>query len=110
MDTQIADWMERQNVPGLAACIVRGDKIVWSRGYGMANLTKRIPFTPDQTLFQIASVSKTITATAVLQLCDRGLFKLDDDVGNFLKFPVRNPRYPEQPITFTPVSSSTRFT
>ena len=35
-----------------------------------------------------------------MQLHDRGLFKLDDDVGNFLKFPVRNPRYPAQPITF----------
>lgn len=100
MDTQIVSWMERQNVPGLAACIAKGDKIVWSRGYGMANLTKRIPFTPDQTLFQIASVSKTITATAIMQLRDRGLFDLDDDVGRFLPFPVRNPRYPEQPITF----------
>jgi CubicO group peptidase (beta-lactamase class C family) len=100
MDKKIVDWMERENVPGLAACIASGDKITWSRGYGMANLTKGIPFTPDETLFQIASISKTITATAVMQLRDRGLFKLDDDVGNFLKFPVRNPRYPEQPITF----------
>lgn len=100
MDKQIADWMERENVPGLAACIASGDQITWSRGYGMASLTKRVPFTPDQTLFQIASISKTITATAVMQLRDRGLFNLDDDVGKFLKFPVRNPRYPEQPITF----------
>lgn len=100
MDKQIANWMERHNVPGLAACIVKSDKIVWSGGYGMANLTKGIRFTPDQTLFQIASISKTITAAAVMQLRDKGFFKLDDDVGKFLKFPVRNPRYPEQPITF----------
>lgn len=99
MDRQIADWMEKHNVPGLAACIARGDKIVWSSGYGMANLTKRVPFTQD-TLFQIASISKTITATAVMQLRDKGFFSLDDDVGKFLKLPVRNPRYPEQPITF----------
>jgi len=100
MDKQIASWMERQKVPGLAACIAKGDAIVWAGGYGMANLTKKIPFTPDRTLFQIASISKTITATAVMQLRDRGFFKLDDDVGNFLKFPVRNPRYPELPVTF----------
>ena len=100
MDEQIAKWMERQNVPGLAACIVKGDKIVRSRGYGTANLTKRIPFTPDQTLFHIASITKTITAAAVMQLRDKGFLKLDDDVGNCLKFPVRNPRHPERPITF----------
>jgi CubicO group peptidase (beta-lactamase class C family) len=100
MDKKIADWMERENVPGLAACIASGNSITWSRGYGMASLTKSIPFTPDETLFQIASISKTITATAVMQLRDRGLFKLDDDVGHFVTFPVRNPGYPEEPITF----------
>ena len=98
--SRIVDWMERQKVPGLAACMVRGDRIVWSGGYGMANLTRGIPFTPDRTLFQIASISKTITATAVFQLRDKGLFELDDDAGEFLDFPVRNPRFPEQPITF----------
>ena len=97
---EIANWMARQNVPGLAACIAKGDRVVWQNGYGMANMTKRVPFTPDQTLFHIASISKTITATAVMQLRDRGLFDLDEDVGKFVKFPVRNPRHPEQPITF----------
>jgi CubicO group peptidase (beta-lactamase class C family) len=99
MDREIESWMERHNVPGLAACIARGDEVVWRMGYGLANMSKRIPFTPD-TPFQIASVSKTITATAVMQLRDRGLFTLDDDVNRFLRFPVRNPKYPDQPITF----------
>ncbi len=100
MDKKIADWMQKENVPGLAACIASGDRITWSRGYGMANLAKGIPFTPDGTLFQIASISKTITATAVMQLRDRGLFHLDDDVNRFLKFSVRNPKFPDEPITF----------
>jgi len=98
--TAIASWMASQNVPGLAACIAQGDKLVWHDGYGMANVSKRIPFTPDRTLFHIASVTKTITATAVMQLRDRGHFHLDEDVGRFLKFSMRNPRYPERPITF----------
>ena len=98
--TAIASWMARQNVLGLAACIARGDKLIWQSGYGMANVTKRIPFTPAQTLFHIASITKTITATAVMQLRDRGHFQLDDDVGRFLKFPVRNPRHPAWPISF----------
>ena len=72
LDKQVESWMEKKNVPGLAACIVKRDEVVWSRGYGMANMTKNIPFTPD-TLFQIASISKVITATAIMQLRDRGL-------------------------------------
>jgi CubicO group peptidase (beta-lactamase class C family) len=100
MDNQIATWMEKQHVPGLAACIVKRDEVVWSSGYGMANLTERIPFTPDQCLFQIASITKVITATAIMQLRDKGLLKLDEDVNNFLEFSVRNPKYPDKPITF----------
>ena len=100
MDRQIKSWMEKQHVPGLAACIVRGDKIVWSDGYGMANIAKKIPFTPDQSLFQIASISKTITAIAIMQLRDKGLLQLDEDVNKFLRFPVRNPKHPDKPITF----------
>jgi CubicO group peptidase (beta-lactamase class C family) len=99
MDRQIARWMEKQNVPGLAACIVKRDEVVWSSGYGMANLTKLIPFT-DQSLFHIASITKVITATAIMQLKDRGLLKLDEDINKFLKFSVRNPRHPDKPITF----------
>ena len=100
LDGEIKSWMEKQNVPGLAACIVHADKIVWSNGYGMANLTKRIPFTPDQSLFQIASISKTFTATAIMQLRDKGLLQLDDDVNEFLPFSVRNPKHSDKPITF----------
>jgi CubicO group peptidase (beta-lactamase class C family) len=100
MDKKIARWMEKKCVPGLAACIVKGDRIVWSKGYGMANLAKNIPFTPDRTLFQIASISKTFTATAIMQLRDSGMFDLADDVNRFLKFPVRNPRHPDRALTF----------
>jgi CubicO group peptidase (beta-lactamase class C family) len=100
MDSQIVSWMVKQNVPGLAACIVKRDEVVWSSGYGMANLTKLIPFTPDESLFQIASITKGITATAIMQLRDKGLLKLDEDVNKFLTFSVRNPKHPTKPITF----------
>ena len=100
MDRQIRNWMEKKNVPGLAACIVKGDKIVWSKGYGMADRTRKIPFTPDRSLFQIASISKTITATAIMQLRDKGLLELDDDVNKFPNFSVHNPNHPDKPITF----------
>jgi CubicO group peptidase (beta-lactamase class C family) len=100
VDVRIERWLKKKNVPGLAACIVKDDKIVWANGYGWANIEKKIPFTPDKTLFHIASISKTITATAIMQLRDRGHFDLDDDVSNYLPFPARNHRHPDKPITF----------
>jgi CubicO group peptidase (beta-lactamase class C family) len=54
----------------------------------------------DQTIQNIGSISKTITATAVMQLWERGKFKLDDDVNKYLPFQVRNPHFPDDPITF----------
>ncbi len=100
LDRDIERWMEKNNVPGLAACIAYEGRIVWSNGYGWANIAKKIPFTADETLFQIASITKTFTATAIMQLRDKGLFALDDDVNKFLKFSLRNPRHPDKPITF----------
>jgi len=100
IDRRIKSWMAKRHVPGLAACILKGSKVLWCNGYGMANIAKRVPFSPDQTLFQIASVTKTITATAIMNLRDKGLLRLDDDVNKFLRFSVRNPSYPDRQITF----------
>jgi CubicO group peptidase (beta-lactamase class C family) len=100
MDSQIRRWMTKKHVPGLAACVVRGTDVVWSGGYGFANLNRQIPFTPDQTIFQIASISKTVTATAIMQLTEMGLLALDDDINTYLGFQVRNAKFPDIPITF----------
>lgn len=100
IDRKIERWMDKNRVPGLAACIVVEDRIVWSNGYGLANISRNIPFTPDHTIFQIASITKTFTATAIVQLRDEGLLALDDDVNDYLPFSVRNPKHPNAPITF----------
>ena len=99
-DRNIFAWMNKKHVAGLAACIIKSNRIVWSKGYGWANIEKKIPFTPHNTIFQIASVSKTITATAIMQLYEKHKFKLDDDINKYLPFRVRNPKYPDRPITF----------
>ena len=92
--------MKAQRVPGLAACIVKGGKIVWSKGYGWANIKKRVAMDPNHTIQNIASISKTVTATAVMQLWEKGKFRLDDDVNKYLPFSVRNPSHPDEPISF----------
>ena len=98
LDQFIQAKMQMGKMPGLAACIVKGNQIVWSKGYGWANVEKQLPVTPD-TLFLLASVSKAVTAVSLLQLYDDGLFDLDDDLNNYLPFPVRNPHHPDTVIT-----------
>ena len=48
----------------------------------------------------VASISKSVTATALLQLYERNMFNLTDDVNKYLDFKVRNPKFPEVNITF----------
>jgi CubicO group peptidase (beta-lactamase class C family) len=98
LDRFIAQKMEQMRSPGLAVLAVKGDTIVWSRGYGLADLPGGQPVTPDLP-FLLASVSKTVTATAMMQLVEQGLCALDDDVNDYLPFSVRNPAFPNSPIT-----------
>jgi len=99
LDTFIKEVMEKSHLPGLSACIVRNSNIIWSKGYGWADIENKISMTPD-TVQNIASVSKTVTATAVMQLWEKGLFTLDDDVNGYLPFKAQNPRFPDVEITF----------
>ena len=91
--------MEADHIPGVAACILKRGAVVWSAAYGFANLDERKPMTLD-TLQNIGSISKTIATTALMQLWEKGRFKLEDDVSRYLSFPVRNPAHPGEAITF----------
>ena len=97
--TDLAPQLKRYDVPGLAAVIVKDGRIVCASAAGMADIGQKRPVTPD-TLFLIGSVSKTITATALMQLYDEGKFKLDDDIDNYLPFHVDIPFEPDAPVTF----------
>jgi len=99
LDSFIVAKMEEYHFPGLAACIVKDDKIIWKGNYGYADIGQN-KLVNDSTLFHIASASKPFTGTALLQLWEEGLFDLDDDINDYLPFEVRNPFYPNEPITF----------
>ncbi len=80
--------------PGLAILIQKPGKLVFTKGYGLANLESKQPITP-RTQFELASVSKTFTATATLLLQDRGLLSITDDVRKYLpELPVYQPNAP----------------
>jgi len=99
LDEFITSMMEANHLAGLAACVIKNDKIAWSKGYGWADIERQISMTPD-TLMNIGSISKTITATTIMQLWEEGELQLDDSINNHLPFPVQNPFHPNEPITF----------
>jgi CubicO group peptidase (beta-lactamase class C family) len=77
--------MSRQQVPGAVVIVVSDRAIRLAKGYGYTDLTNTTPVSPEQTAFRIASVSKLFTATAIMQLVERGAVGLDDDVNRHLR-------------------------
>jgi CubicO group peptidase (beta-lactamase class C family) len=82
------------NLPGLSVAAARDGELVWSEGFGWADLEDRIPVTP-RTQFRLGSVSKTLTAAAVARLYERGRIDLDAPVQTYV------PDYPSKPWTVT---------
>ena len=91
--------MKATHLPGVATWASLNGEVIWQKCYGYANLEDSVPVA-DTTLFMLASISKTITATAAMQLWEREEFELDDDINDYLPFEVRNPNHPDSVITF----------
>ena len=70
-EERVAAFVKEHRLPGASAGVVVGDDLVWSGGYGYADLETKRP-NDATTLFRIASITKTFTATAILQLRDEG--------------------------------------
>ncbi len=75
--------LQESNIPGLALAIVKDDRIVFAKGFGVASLETGAAVTPD-TLFQIGSVTKTFTAAAIVTLAETGRLKLDAPIGSYI--------------------------
>lgn len=80
---KLFERMDKPTSPGCALAVVRDGRVVYSRGYGMANLDHDIAITPS-TVFHVASVSKQFTAAAILLLESEGKLALDDDVRKYV--------------------------
>ncbi|MDQ3819352.1 MAG: beta-lactamase family protein, partial [Acidobacteriota bacterium] len=80
---QLFSREDKRDSPGCAVGIIRDGKIIYQRGYGMANLDFNIPNSPA-TVFNVASVSKQFTAASVILLAQRGKISLDDDIRKYV--------------------------
>jgi N-acyl-D-amino-acid deacylase len=84
-DNAFGAFIRRWAVPGTTLCIAKDGKIIYSRGFGYADLNTRTKMPPDA-LFRIASISKALTAVAVLKLCEQGKLSLDSKIMPLLHF------------------------
>jgi CubicO group peptidase (beta-lactamase class C family) len=88
-----------QGMNSVAFCTVKNDSLLWADAMGFADRENHRLATPE-TRYLIASISKSVTATAIMQLYDEGLFGLDDDINKYLPFHLANPNHPDDAITF----------
>jgi CubicO group peptidase (beta-lactamase class C family) len=103
---ELKNLARENNLIGVSVAIVQNGELKKLYHYGLANPERKIKIN-DKTMFRVASISKTVTATAIMMLYDKGLFKLDDDISNYLGYKVINPNYPEKSITFRMLLSHT---
>ncbi len=83
-DSAMLQIMDRHGIPGSALAIAKNGKLLLAKGYGWSSLASGTPVTPE-TLFGLASLSKSITAVATLKLVEQGKLGLDDPVFAILK-------------------------
>lgn len=98
MDSIVPGAMADRQIPGAVLVVVRDGRVVLSRGYGFADVERGRRADPDSTVWQIGSISKVFTATAVVQLADRGRLRLHGDVNRVLRRLQVPATYP-RPVT-----------
>ncbi len=106
LDGKLKKELDSKRLTSIAYCVVKNDKILYSNALGFADKNNNRLAT-DATRYLIASISKTITAVALMQLVEQKLISLDDDINQFLPFSVRNPDYPNTKITYRMLLSHT---
>src|SRR5574344_2494747 len=98
INSDIAQVMKEFNTVGLGVAVVRNGQIVYANSWGYKDLDNKKALKNDD-IFRIASISKSFTATAIMQLVEQGKVSLDEDVSDLVGFKVRNPKFPDVKIT-----------
>lgn len=98
LDQQVNDWLEANHASSVAVGVIQDGELVFAKGYGLANREKQEAATAD-TVYLLASVSKPVVALAALTLVEQGKLDLDEDINQYVGFSIRNPNFPDRPIT-----------
>ena len=99
LEPEIQRTLIAGNIPSASIAIIAGDRVIWTGGYGYSNLWARTPATPN-TVYLIGSTFKAMSTIALLQQMEKGKFKLDDRVNDYLTdFKIQG-EDPQHPVTF----------
>ena len=98
LDDYLNKHMKENHIPGLSFSFVKDGDIFFQKGYGLSDFENQTKVDSSQTIFNIASGSKLITATATMQLVDQGKIKLDEDVNVYLR-DFKIPKTFNEPVT-----------
>ena len=88
IDPLMTAWVDQHKGPGAVVVVVTRDATIFARGYGLADIEAKRPFTTDATLVRPGSISKLFTGIAVMQLVDAGKLDLDRDVNDYIDFNI----------------------
>jgi len=94
----IQEIINQSNVAGLSVAVVKNNKIIYTHSFGVKNIEEKTPLT-DDCIFRIASISKSFSATSIMQLVEAKKLSLEDDASNLVGFTLRNPKFPAKVIT-----------
>ena len=97
LDGMMPYAIARGDIPGAVVVVVKDGQVLTERGYGYANVEKKIKVDPKSTLFRPGSISKLFTWTALMQQVEQGKVDLNSDVNKYIDFKI--PPYKGQPIT-----------
>ncbi len=102
----LQELMQQAKVAGISVVVVKDNQVVYTHSFGMKDIETQTPLT-DDCLFRIASISKSFTATSMMQLVEARKLSLKDDVSELVGFTVRNPKFPDKVITLKMILSHT---
>ncbi|MFC6102175.1 serine hydrolase domain-containing protein [Olivibacter domesticus] len=105
-EAAIKELMKQYSAIGLSVAVVKDSKIVYNHSFGLKDIEQQTPL-ENKDLFRIASISKSFSATSIMQLVEAKKLHLDDDFSDLVGFTVRNPKYPDDIITLKMVLSHT---
>ena len=97
-EAAIQSIMQSSPVVGLSVAVVKNNKVIYNHSFGFKDVEKQLPLT-NASIFRIASISKSFTTTAIMQLVEEKKIRLDQDISELVGFKVRNPAYPNTVIT-----------
>jgi len=105
-EADLRDIMKKLDVVGLSVAVVKKGEIIYANSFGLKNIETKAPLS-NTDIFRIASISKSFSATSIMQLIEAGKLSLDDDFSDLVGFKIRNPKFPDKVITLRMIMSHT---